>query len=460
MRHLRLTVGAAAWLYATAAMAQEAMAAAVADTVEALPTVEVTALRRGETIPAQRLGGQELERLGSHSVADALRYFSGLQLKDYGGVGGLKTVNIRSMGSQHLGVFYDGVELGNAQNGQIDLGQLSLDNVEEIALYQGQKSAIFQPASDFVHAGSVYIRTKVPTFGGERSHLRLRGGIASSDTWRLATLWEQRLSPSVSGSMSGRVLTSSGRYKFRYRRLNMDRTVAYDTTATRQNGAIEALRLEGNLHGRLAGGSWNAKAYTYHSSRGIPGAIVNNVWRRGEHQDDHNTFLQVHLQKAITAHMATQLTAKYAYYGTHYANNDTTQLRVDNHYRQQECYLSAATMADLLPCWSVSGSYDFRWNRLDADTRQFVRPMRHTHIAPMATAYDLKWLAVQASLAYEGVRTRSKEQGSPTPDPSPKGGAKGGEWTPAVYARLHLLRIPSPSGKGTGEGLLALRAYA
>jgi vitamin B12 transporter len=31
-------------------------------------------------------------------VADALRYFSGLQLKDYGGVGGIKTVNIRSMG--------------------------------------------------------------------------------------------------------------------------------------------------------------------------------------------------------------------------------------------------------------------------------------------------------------------------------------------------------------------------
>ena len=63
-----------------------------------------------EVIPAQRLAGDGLQRLGAHSVADAIRYFSGVQIKDYGGVGGLKTVNIRSMGTNHVGVFYDGIE--------------------------------------------------------------------------------------------------------------------------------------------------------------------------------------------------------------------------------------------------------------------------------------------------------------------------------------------------------------
>ena len=117
-----------------------------------------------EVVPSQKLNGELLERLSTHTVADALRYFSGIQLKDYGGVGGIKTVNIRSMGTHHLGISYDGVALGNAQNGQIDLGQFSLDNVEEITLYNGQKSAIFQPASDFGNAGSVYIRTREPEF--------------------------------------------------------------------------------------------------------------------------------------------------------------------------------------------------------------------------------------------------------------------------------------------------------
>lgn len=110
-----------------------------------------------DVIPAQKLSGEELKRLNSNSVADALRYFSGVQVKDYGGVGGIKTVNIRSMGTNHTGVVYDGVELGNAQNGQVDLGQFSLDNIDGISLYNGQKSEILQPAKDFGSAGSIYI---------------------------------------------------------------------------------------------------------------------------------------------------------------------------------------------------------------------------------------------------------------------------------------------------------------
>ena len=39
-----------------------------------------------EVVPSQKLNGEMLEKLNTHSVADALRYFSGIQLKDYGGV--------------------------------------------------------------------------------------------------------------------------------------------------------------------------------------------------------------------------------------------------------------------------------------------------------------------------------------------------------------------------------------
>ena len=86
------------------------------DSVQQLESVYVTAYKSvPKIIPAQRLAGEQLQRLSAHSVADAIRYFSGVQIKDYGGVGGLKSVNIRSLGSQHVGVFYDGIEIGNAQ---------------------------------------------------------------------------------------------------------------------------------------------------------------------------------------------------------------------------------------------------------------------------------------------------------------------------------------------------------
>ena len=126
-----------------------------------------------EVIPAQVLKEVDLQRLNSLSVADAIRYFAGVQLKDYGGVGGLKTVNIRSMGTNHMAVFYDGIQLGNAQNGQVDLGRFSLDDVEEISLYNGQKSDIFQSAKDFGASGTIYITTRRPRFEeGKRANFK------------------------------------------------------------------------------------------------------------------------------------------------------------------------------------------------------------------------------------------------------------------------------------------------
>ena len=373
-----------------------------------------------EVVPSQKLNGEMLEKLNTHSVADALRYFSGIQLKDYGGVGGIKTVNIRSMGTHHLGISYDGVALGNAQNGQIDLGQFSLDNVEEITLYNGQKSAIFQPASDFGNAGSIYIRTKEPEFrryGGtgvrryENTHLRFKAQYGSSDMLRLSALWEQKLSETVSSSVSAGFLTASGKYKFRYERRYPDGTTAWDTTAVRQNGDIHAERIEANLYGRLWQGSWQVKGYLYNSARGIPGAIVNNVWRRGERQQDLNTFFQAAYDKSIGNKFATRWLAKYAYYNTHYVNRDSTQLPVDNRYKQQEFYFSTANVLELLPNWSASLSYDFKWNKLNADIWNFAYPTRISNLVSLATAIDYKHLKAQGSLLATFINDRYRKYG-------------------------------------------------
>lgn len=361
--------------------------------------VVTSRLTQREIIPSQNLKGTELQRLNSQSVADALRYFSGMQLKDYGGVGGIKTVDIRSMGTHHLGIFYDGIELGNAQNGQIDLGQFSLDNIDEISLYNGQKSAIFQPASDFGNAGSVYIRTRQPRFTeGKNYNIKLKTKYGSSDLFRFSTLWEQRLSPTVSSSLNAEFLSSSGKYEFNYKRLTPNGEVAYDTTAIRQNGDIHAERVDLNINGILERGYWNAKAYLYNSKRGIPGAIVNNVWRRGERQNDLNTFVQGRFQKDINDRFSTQWLAKYAYYRTHYINRDTTQLPTDNRYWQQEFYLSTANAYEILPNWSASISYDFRWNKLNADTYRFAFPTRISNLVSFATALDARFLKVQGSV--------------------------------------------------------------
>ena len=379
-----------------------------------LKEVVVTARKPNEDIiPAQTLSGEELHRLNSNSVADALRYFSGVQVKDYGGVGGIKTVNIRSMGTNHTGVVYDGVELGNAQNGQIDLGQFSLDNIEALSLYNGQKSEILQPAKDFGSAGTIYMRTRTPVFNdGENYHARVTVRTGSFDLLNPSALIELKLSERISTSLSAEWINSSGKYKFRYRRVNPAGELAYDTTAVRQNGDINATRIELNTHGTLNSGSWNFKVYNYNSERGVPGAIVNNVWRRGERIWDTNSFAQGRYT-GFFGKFTTLNNIKYAFYRTHYVNNDDKQVKIDNLYKQKEIYFSSANEYEVTSFWSVSASYDFMWNTLDADVYGFVKPDRISHYISAATALNFNRIKIQASALGTFIHDKIRGQKAP-----------------------------------------------
>ena len=208
-----------------------------------------------EVIPAQSLSGERIEALRSHNVADALRYFSGVQIKDYGGVGGVKTVDMRSMGTNHMGVFYDGIQLGNAQNGQIDLGKFSLDNLEAIDMYNGQKSDIFQSAKDFGSAGTLYLQSRKPTFAdGERWQGNVTFRTGSFGLANPSARFDYKISEHVSATVSAEYTYATGRYKFRYRKLYDDNSVAWDTTAVRRNGGINAFRAEAGVYGTIARG--------------------------------------------------------------------------------------------------------------------------------------------------------------------------------------------------------------
>ncbi|MDE5784950.1 MAG: TonB-dependent receptor [Duncaniella sp.] len=384
-----------------------------------------------DIIPVQTLTGEELHRLNSNSVADALRFFSGVQVKDYGGVGGIKTVNIRSMGTNHTGVVYDGVELGNAQNGQIDLGQFSLDNMEGLSLYNGQKSEILQPAKDFGSAGTIYMRTRKPVFNDNESyHARATFRTGSFDLINPSALVELKLSERISASLSAELINSSGKYKFRYRRVNPAGELAYDTTAVRENGDINATRIELNTYGALRSGSWTFKAYNYNSERGVPGAIVNNVWRRGERIWDTNSFVQGRYT-GFFGRFTTLCSVKYAFYRTHYVNNDDKQVKIDNLYKQKEIYISSANEYEIVSNWSVSASYDFMWNALDADMYGFVKPDRVSQFLSAATALNLERFKVQASVLATFIHDRIKGQQAP---------ADKNVFSPAVYLNGYPLR--------------------
>lgn len=421
-------------------------AQASADSVKILKDVFIKARPFQEVIPVQSLSGKQLENLSSHNVADALRYFAGTQIKDYGGLGGLKTVDVRNMGTHHVGVFYDGIQLGNAQNGVTDLGKYSLDDMEALTMYNGQKSEIFQSAKDFAAASTIYMRTKRPAFElDKKTNVLVRYKTMSVNYHDPSFRLEQKLSNQLNMSLSSEYIKSNGRYPFRYKRNNQDGSVAYDTTAIRNNSDIAALRIESGLYGKLNNGSWDAKIYYYDSKRGAPGAIVENKFADGYRQNDKNFFAQAFFVKDFSERYKFQVRTKYAYDYTHYLARDTTSIlgetvtegaQSDDSYHQQEVYLSAVNMYSITPAWDVSLATDFQYNKLDATRKgiqtQFSFPQRYTALFSLASALKLRDLKIMASILGTHVKELVRYNAK-APDKT--------EFTPALFVGYKPLKL-------------------
>lgn len=358
------------------------------------------------------ISGPGLRAMSAYSVADALRFTSGAQIRDYGGIGGLKTIDIRSIGNQHTAVSYGGVTITNAQNGIVDLGRMSLQNVGLISVCKGFGGDLLRPAADYASASRVSIVPLRPTFGAKGYNLRasLQGG--SFGTVSPEVTWEQRLSERLALQMNGALLSSDGRYSFRYRREG-----GYDTTATRRNGDIRVLRLESALYGSGGGWTWDTRMYLYASRRGLPGAVVRGHLSHVDRQKDLSTFAQATARRD-RGRLALLLSGKLYYDYTHYLWDQRREggaLYVDNHYHQRGAYVSGAGRYRLTEHLSAALSADYTLSALNADLTDFVRPLRHTLMCAASARWERGALTAEASqvTTYIHNKARSGQSGSP-----------------------------------------------
>jgi outer membrane cobalamin receptor len=362
------------------------------DTTAYLLNDVVVTERKRALVTEQRLAGAELQSLSTTSIADALKYFAGVQIKDYGGLGGLKTINVRSLGAQHVGVYIDGIRITNAQNGTVDLGKYSLSTLESVSLYNANKLEACQSASEYASGATVYMRTRRPT--SDSLSVMLRAASFNTYTARINAQFNRK---GWSGFVDGEYMNSKGNYKFRYK------SEYEDTVGRRTNSDIEYERVEASLFK----GGFATHLYFYNSERGCPGGIVrrlsdkyNNVGREW----DRDFFWQASYKKIFSNVHQFKANAKYSYeylrYNTDYPENQNTA-RVDNHYRQNDAFASVAYALTALKWLTVNTGYDARMSWLTADLRNFSMVRRLDQKAVVAAQVNLDKLSVATSLLFQ-----------------------------------------------------------
>ena len=117
--------------------------------------------------------------LQAEDVGQLLQKFSGISMKSYGGLGGLKTISVRGLGSQHTSIVLDGFTINNTQTGQINLGQIQSDNIESISLVTGGQKSVLVPTSAQVAGSVVYIETFENNFSAEKHKVRFSSKLGS-----------------------------------------------------------------------------------------------------------------------------------------------------------------------------------------------------------------------------------------------------------------------------------------
>lgn len=349
------------------------------------------------TVSAQQLSSKDLENSNSLNVADAIKGFSGVQIRDYGGIGGMKTIDVRSLGSKHTAVFYDGIAVNDAQSGEIDLSKFSLDNLQSISLYNNNHYDIAQPAKAFASASVLYLQSKVPIFeGGKKRNLRagLQGGSFGLINPSLSI--QRKITENTSLSVSTEWLKANGEYDFHYKNQAL-----LDTVIRRRNTDIETFRAEAFAQGLLRDSSqWRINGYMYFSDRGLPGPAVNNKYYVLDRQWDKDLFLQSLWSKRFSNFYSLKINGKYTYSWLRYLdpNYSNTTGKLENKYKQEEVYFSAINVFQLNPALKAAVSADYLNNTLDATLPQFAYPTRNTGLVNVSVDYETDSWRIQGNL--------------------------------------------------------------
>jgi len=371
-----------------------------------LQQVEVNALAQHRmmtsTAPLQLLAHQDFARLGVTDIADALHRMPGINLRDYGGAGGMKTVAVRGFGAGHTGVSYDGMLLSECQGGEIDVSRYSLDQVQTLKLTIGDNDDIFISARQASVAAMLAIETMNEIPADRRAHLSTQLQVGSFGFVSPYLRYVQRISDRFTLQAMGEYTYAENDYPF------LLRNGKYTTHERRTNSRMNSGHGELNMHwmmGRRADGMsrsqlW-AKLYYYDNDRQLPGIVRYYTNLNAEQQHDRNAFAQARWQaRSLDDHWMLKVQAKMNWASSAYRDTLVADRRNDATYWQREYYTSAALMWMPSEHWAVDYSADWMMNSLNSTLATDLHPRRHGILQSFAARYTQgRWVVLGRMLA-------------------------------------------------------------
>ncbi len=210
----------------------------------------------------------EIINRSPEDLGDLLKTLPGISLKNYGGLGGLKTISSRGISGTHSGILIDGFLLQNAQTGQIDLSNIQLDNVQNISFSIAKNEDEIDVVSAYFNANNLKLTTYLNQF--------------SKDTFQFRMNLKQGSFGQIDSYLSGKYNLKKGYFSFftKYREAQGN----YPFTVLNQDEIIRLQRINNQFSEFYAGfnmgiylgkrAELNLQVKTNFSNKSLPGAII------------------------------------------------------------------------------------------------------------------------------------------------------------------------------------------
>ena len=307
----------------------------------------------------------------SFDITGELHQVPGLQLGDYGGFAGLKTVSLRGLGTAHTSIYVDGVRVGNVQSGQGDMGMLDIENYSSAVVDYAQNSVSFNTAR--------------PVFDVRPIAGKVGFSMGSFGTYLPSARMDFKLSEKVALSANTAGIISRGDFPLE--------------DGTRRTGNdIRQIRGGLNLFGIMEEGDYHIKAFYNSAERGTPGSVS---WPSDDRQKDMNAYLQGVVKKRFSHLYTLKMSAKAGYDDIYY-----TSSWGDSEYGQTELQLNSAHIFNIYSWWKVSLAADAQWDKLSSTN---YNAERFTAISALTASFSFDRLSLNVAAEYAGYFDKGQQ---------------------------------------------------
>lgn len=215
-----------------------------------------------------RLDQKRIENKLATDVGQLLILFPGMQLKSYGGVGGMKTASFRSLGAGHTSVVLDYQTLSTTQGGATDLGLIPSDFVLSIDLVQQASTSPLLPIHSKLAGSILSIQTKHLDQSERKEQFSIGFQTGSFGLYEglifTAKKWKKW---SISASGKGRRI--EGTYPFSYKNgTTLIKTQRENSDVSDVYGTFTAQYAPSNKH------TFYVQTNVNYYDKGLPGAVI------------------------------------------------------------------------------------------------------------------------------------------------------------------------------------------